>query len=144
MGETLNTEEAVERLEEHIANAVAVLPETLELEPVGPVVKGASCDDPTDGGSQERVMAGRSYWLTGLPKEDNETNAELLHQYWIDNGYVVIRDGRLNKMSIALRSEQDDFSLTLKSSPDDRLSISASSPCFWPDGVPTDQGPAVP
>ena len=111
IGETLNTEEAVERLEEHIANAVAVLPETLELEPVGPVVKGASCDDPTDGGSQDRVMAGRSYWLTGLPKEDNETNAELLHQHWIDNGYLVVRDGRPDKMSIAVRSEHDDFSL---------------------------------
>lgn len=136
MEQTLNTEETVERLEEHIADSVSVLPETLELEPVGRVIKNASCDDPTDGGSPERVMAYRSYWLTGLPKEDNETNAELLHQYWINNGYAVSRDDRPDDMSIAVRKEDDAFSLALRSSADDRLSISASSPCFWPEGTP--------
>ncbi|OKI19159.1 hypothetical protein A6A08_05135 [Nocardiopsis sp. TSRI0078] len=132
----MNTEEAVERLEEHITNTVAVLPETLELEPVGPVIKGASCDDPTDGGSQDRVMAARSYWLTGLPVEDNEANAELLHQYWTDHGYVMVHDDRPDDMYIAVRNEEDAFSLALRSNIDGKLSISASSPCFWPEGTP--------
>lgn len=136
MKNALTTNEAVERLEEHIANTVSVLPETLHLEPIGPVIKGASCDDPTDGGPQDRVTASRRYWLDGLSIKENETNVELIYQYWINNDYVVLEDLRPEKIFVSVQHEEDNFRMSVRSNVEGYLSIGSSSPCFWPDGAP--------
>lgn len=138
MKNTLTTNEAVELLEEHIANTVSVLPEALHLEPIGPVIKGASCDDPTDDGPQDRVTASRRYWLDGLSIEDNETNVELIYQYWVNNDYVVLEDLRPEKIFVSVQHEEDNFRMSVRSNVEGYLSIGSSSPCFWPDGVPAD------
>ena len=78
MEERITEDEAAAKVDQHIANAVAALPETVELEPLGPVAF-ASCDDPTDGGPRGRVTVSQRQWLNGLPVEENEQNAELLY-----------------------------------------------------------------
>ncbi|MFE1165761.1 hypothetical protein [Nocardiopsis sp. NPDC058789] len=135
MEETITEDEAAAKVDQHIANAVAALPETVELEPLGPVAF-ASCDDPTDGGPRGRVTVSLDQWLNGLPVEENEQNAELLYQYWTANGYRVLRDERPDKLSIAVENEEDGFLMSLRASIQGDLSLGASSPCVWPEGTP--------
>ncbi|MDT0331453.1 hypothetical protein [Nocardiopsis lambiniae] len=135
MEETMTEDEAAAKVDQHITNAASALPETVELEPLGPVTF-ASCDDPTDGGPRGRVTVGQDQWLRGLPMEENEQNAELLYEYWTTNGYRVIRDERPDKLSIAVENEEDGFLMSLRVSIQGSLSIGASSPCVWPEGIP--------
>ena len=135
MEETITQDEAAEKIEQHVTDAVAVLPDTVELEPLGPVAF-ASCDDPTDGGSQDRVTVSQRQWLTGIPVEDNEQNADLLYEYWTTNGYRVLHDKRPGKLSISVENEEDAFRMSLRVSAQGDLSIGASSPCVWPEGTP--------
>ncbi|NKY80381.1 hypothetical protein HGB46_17600 [Nocardiopsis dassonvillei] len=134
-GETMNQDEAAENVQEHIDKAVTVLPETLELQPVGGV-NVAACDDPTDGGSGDRVTVGRSYWLDGLPVEDNEANIDLLTEYWTANGYRVLTDSRPDDVFVSVENEEDAFRMSVQASVEGHLSIGASSPCVWPEGTP--------
>jgi hypothetical protein len=133
--QTMNQDEAAERVQEHIDNAVAALPEGLDLTPVGDV-NFAACDDPTDGGSTDRVTVGRSYWLDGLPVEDNEASIDLLHEYWTANGYRVLTDSRPDDVFVSVENEEDSFRMSVQSSVQGSLSIGASSPCVWPEGAP--------
>ncbi|MFE6307452.1 hypothetical protein [Nocardiopsis sp. NPDC057823] len=135
MQETMTQDEAATKVDQHITGAVSALPETVELEPVGPVAF-ASCDDPTDGGPRGRVTVSQDQWLNGLLVEENEQNAELLYEYWTANGYRVIRDERPDKLSIAVENEEDGFLMSLRVSIQGDLSIGASSPCVWPEGTP--------
>lgn len=133
--ETMTQDEAAERAEEHINDAVAVLPDSLELESSGGVTANP-CDDLANGGAEGPVSVGLGYWLRGLPVEDNEDNVELLYRYWIDNGYQVTGDQRPNKLAVFVQNEEDSFRMSVTSSIQGGLSISASSPCVWPEGTP--------
>ena len=135
MEETITQDEAAEKIEQHVTDAVAVLPDTVELEPLGPVAF-ASCDDPTDGGPKDRVTVSQRQWLTGLPAEDNEQNVDLLYDYWVSNGYRVIHDLRPDELFVTTESETDAFNVSVQASDEGSLSIGASSPCVWPDGTP--------
>lgn len=135
MEETITQDEAAEKIEQHVTDAVAALPDTVELEPLGPVAF-ASCDDPTDGGSKDRVTVSQRQWLTGLPAEDNEQNVDLLYDYWVSNGYRVIHDLRPDELFVTAESETDAFNVSVQASDEGSLSIGASSPCVWPEGTP--------
>ena len=135
MEETITQDEAAEKIEQHVTDAVAALPDTVELEPLGPVAF-ASCDDPTDGGPKDRVTVSQRQWLTGLPAEDNEQNADLLYDYWVSNGYRVIHDLRPDELFVTAESETDAFNVSVQASDEGSLSIGASSPCVWPEGTP--------
>lgn len=135
MEETMTQEEAAERAREQIDNLMEALPETAQLEERGGP-NFAACDDPTDGGPRDRVTVSDSYWIRGLPVEDNDQTIELMYEYWTANGYRVLRDERPDKPSIAVENEEDFFWMSLRISDEGSLSISASSPCVWPEGTP--------
>ncbi|MEU0239212.1 hypothetical protein ABZ234_16125 [Nocardiopsis sp. NPDC006198] len=128
-------DEAYTRVEEHIAAAVAVFPEAPELEALGGDIANP-CDDTVDGGESGRASVGRTYWLRGLPAEDNEASVELLHEYWTANGYQVTDDGRPEDLAVFVENEEDSFRMSVQSSAQGSLSIGASSPCVWPEGAP--------
>ncbi|WP_049568070.1 hypothetical protein [Nocardiopsis sp. SBT366] len=125
----INEDEAVEKIDEHINDAVAVLPGDVRLEPLGQPNFGG-CEG---GGENEPVSASHIYWLRDLDPEDNDANAEALHQYWSDNGYEVTSDRRPDKLSISVRNVEDGFGMTLRVSDEGTLSVGASSPCFHPE-----------
>lgn len=133
--ENINQDDAEAKIEEHLEEAAAVLPEGVELEPVGDMTTGA-CDDPSDGGPKGRVTVNHAYWLRGLSAEDHETAAESLHQYWSDNGYDVLEDSRPEEIYLWVEHPEDAFRMSLWSSVEGDLSIEATSPCFWPEGQP--------
>lgn len=134
-GETMTEDEAAEKVQEHVDGVLAALPEEAEIEArQGP--NFAACDDPTDGGSKGRVTVSETFWVRGLPVEDNGTNIDLMYEYWTDNGYQILRDKRPEKMSVTVEHEEDSFRMGVRVSNKGSLSLGASSPCVWPDGKP--------
>lgn len=135
MEETITQDEAADKVWEHINGVMSSLPDEAELE-TRQGMNFASCDDPTDGGPKDRITVSERLWIRGLPAEENEANIELMYDYWIDNGYRVLRDERPDKLSISVEDEEDAFRVSLRVSDQGSLSTGASSPCVWPEGTP--------
>ncbi|WP_116243837.1 hypothetical protein [Nocardiopsis sp. FIRDI 009] len=133
---TITQDQAATKVQEHIDAALTALPEEAELETRRGTLF-AACDDPTDGGSRDRVTVSETFWIRGLPVEDNEANIELMHEYWTGNGYRVMRDERPDSLSVTVEHEEDSFRVGVRTSDEGSLSISASSPCVWPEGTPS-------
>lgn len=135
MNETITQDEAASKVQEHIGGTLTAPPEEAGLETrLGTIF--AACDDPTDGGPKDRVTVSETFWIWGLPVEDNESNIELMYEYWTNNGYQVLRDQRPDSMSVTIEHSEDAFRVGLRVSNKGSLSISASSPCVWPEGTP--------
>ncbi|WP_393916618.1 hypothetical protein [Halostreptopolyspora alba] len=134
MEETLGKKQAGERVDQHIEDAVAVLPESVRLERRGNL-DSASCDDADDNGPNGRVTVSKKYRLRDLPAEENEEHAAALYEHWTGNGYTVLQDSRPDERYIWVEHEEGSFRMALRES-SDVLSLTASSPCVWPDGTP--------
>lgn len=124
----LDEEQAERRLDTHIDDTVAVLPDSLELEPVGPPVS-APCEPDTF------VSVTKNYWLREIPSGENEQHVEALVEYWKANGYTVRSDQRPDDLSVSVENDEDGFSMSIRSSVQKELSIGATSPCIHPDGT---------
>lgn len=136
---TLTKKEADSRAEEHIKQAVAALP--VEPNLALQYADSAECLDPIDNGPRGRYQVGRTYWLDELPSERNADFVDTFYSYWIENGYRVLTDKRSsNDMFVSVENEKDAFRMSVKQSVEGNLSLGASSPCVWPDGVPPSSG----
>jgi len=135
MEETITQDEAADKVKEHIDGVMSSLPDEAELK-TRQGMGAASCDDPTDGGPKDRVTVGEMLWIRGLPTEENETNIELMYEYWTNNGYQVIHDLRPDELFVTVVNETDAFNVSVQTSDEGSLSIGASSPCVWPKGTP--------
>lgn len=138
---TLDEARATERLEQHLAAAVAVLEPTPRLTPASFLT--TPCDDPTDHGPLGRVQVSRSYWLDGA----GATAVDALYEHWTRAGYRVLEDGRHRTVLDAdgrpgpaprlwVEHDGDGFRLTLYANRGGDLSLAATSPCIWPAGQP--------
>ncbi|PSK90518.1 hypothetical protein CLV63_12252 [Murinocardiopsis flavida] len=124
----LDEGQAERRVDTHIDDTVTVLPDSLELELVGPAVK-ASCDHETF------LSVSKKYWLRDIPPGENEQHVEALVEYWKDHGYTVHSDQRPDNLFVSVEHKKDKFSMSVRSSIQKELSIGASSPCIHPDGA---------
>lgn len=132
---TLTMEQASQRAQEHIKNAVAALP----VEPSLRLQDDSSmeCLDPSDNGPRGRYEVGETYWLDGIPKERNSEVINTLYRYWKNNNYRILADDRTDEdMFISVEHNGDAFRMSVQQSVQGDLSLGASSPCVWPDGVP--------
>lgn len=132
---TLTEEEAAQRAEEHIQRAVAALP----VEPTLRLQDDSSmeCLDPTDNGPRGRYEVGKTYWLEDLPSGSTAEVVDALYQYWVSNGYSVLNNERSSgDIFVSVQHNGDVFSMSVLESVDGDLSLAATSPCVWPDGVP--------
>ncbi|MFN2495303.1 MAG: hypothetical protein ABR608_05270 [Pseudonocardiaceae bacterium] len=134
---TLTAQQAMQRVEEHIANAVAALPLTPRLEEQS-TTTGLPCDDPTDLGPRGRVTESKTYWMRDLPFDRAEELFNAMHSYWLSHDYRVLTDKRDRPGFPALFVENnaDAFRMAMKTSVRGDFTISATSPCVWPDGTP--------
>lgn len=137
---TLTEDQAFRRLDEHIRKALA----RIKFHPVlvPGLVGSMPCDDPADGGPPGRVFVEAHYTLSGVPVEANQDVFDLLHDFWIGEGYVVISDlrGRGRAPHLKVRQPDDGFSVALRENLASELRLSGSSPCVWPEGVPPTPG----
>ncbi|GAA3104361.1 hypothetical protein GCM10017600_68420 [Streptosporangium carneum] len=133
---TMTQPQALERVEQLIKETVDMMTPKPRLELYRPSVNVGSCLDPTDGGSENRVVINRSYYLHDIPKEKLGEVAGQVRRYWEQKGYHiegVSQDG----LGVAGRSRPDDFLLSLSAIGEgDFLGLGATSPCVWPNGTP--------
>ncbi|MGQ0778993.1 MAG: hypothetical protein ACT4NY_32040 [Pseudonocardiales bacterium] len=132
---TLTAQEAVQRMEEHIARAVAALPVTLWLEEQS--FDQLACDDPSDLGPRGRVSVGKRYCMRSLAFERATELFDAMHSYWLSNDYRVLSNHRdLSATALFVENNADAFRMSMMTSVQGELAISATSPCVWPEGTP--------
>lgn len=124
----LNEDQAAERVEKHVSDSAAALSDSPDLKPLSSGTS-AACD------AEPLVTVSKRYWLEGLSAKENEQNAEALIEYWESNGYTVTDDLRPDKLFVSVRNDKDKFTMSLRSSAQDSLSLGASSPCIHPSGT---------
>src|SRR5699024_11139778 len=69
--DTLTTQQAGDRANEHIKNAVDALPVNPSLRTKNIVNDTMECKDPSDNGPRGRYTIYKSYWLKDIPKNHN-------------------------------------------------------------------------
>lgn len=132
---TLTKDQAAQRVEEHIKRAVAALPVNPSLSPLG----GGSmeCEDPSDNGPRGRYEVDKTYWLDDISTNRSDEFVETLYQYWKNNNYRILTDERsADDTSIWVEHNEDSFRMSIAQNEEGDLSLGATSPCVWPDGVP--------
>jgi hypothetical protein len=146
---TLDERQATDRVQEHVARAVAALPWPPRLELASQL--RTECDDPTDFGPAGRIQVAHRYWLTGLPDGSVAAVFDALREHWLAGGYRILEDatdrtvedmttGQVRPAPLVwVEHPGDGFRMTLVSSARGDLSLVATSPCIWPDGVPPEQ-----
>ncbi len=147
MTRTLDQQQATDRVEEHVAAAVAALPASPRMEIASEL--RTECDDPTDFGPKGRIQVSRRYWLADLDRTRNPEYFDALHEYWLANGYRVLEDARDRAVEDMQTGEvrpapmlwvehaDDGFRMNLVSSVGGDLSLVTTSPCIWPSGIPS-------
>ena len=131
---TMTKDQAMQRVDELVRDAIAVLPATARLEVISATAPQA-CDDPTDNGPKGRLFASNSYWIRDVPKEGNARYVADLRRWWSDHGFEVVTDAWEKAQVITLENAANGFRMSL-GGPDGDLNIGASSPCVWPNGTP--------
>ncbi|MDV6011830.1 hypothetical protein F8178_04950 [Haloechinothrix sp. LS1_15] len=135
MEPTITEEQARDRAEQHLHDAIAALPDQPSLRQLSDY--SDACTDPTDGGPQGRYQVGMTYWLDDLPKEKNREYLDVLYAHWEANNYRI-RGDRRDRGSIYVEHNDDAFRMSIRTSDEGDLSLGASSPCIWPEGTPPD------
>lgn len=116
--------------------AVAITPRpTLEINPLlsgtGPCLAESS-------DSSKQVQVALSYWLRGIPPQDNVNIGQQILHYWKHKGYAITSTKGVGTGSptIAGGTVSDDFLISLQTSSNGAMFIGTTSPCIWPHGTP--------
>ena len=132
---TLTKEQALQRAKEHVNKAVAALPVEPSLEKQDPT--SMECADPSDNGPRGRYTVDQGYRLNDLPKDRNTEFVNTLYRYWKNNNYRILTDERArDDKFVSVEHNGDAFRMSVTNSGPGKLTVGASSPCVWPDGVP--------
>ncbi|MER5420212.1 hypothetical protein [Streptosporangium roseum] len=135
-GPTMTQAQALARVEQLIKETVdAITPKPrLDLDRLSLNVN--NCIDPTDGGSEARIVIDRGYYLRDISEDQIEEVARQVKQYWEQRGYYIEAISK-SGLDISGHSQPDDFLLSLAPTGDDNvLNLGVSSPCIWPNGAP--------
>lgn len=139
MGGSMNTitqQQAIERVDRYIADAVAALPDEPTLTP-GLEQLSSECIDPTDNGPRNRIQVLKSYDLDGISKDRNGDYFDALRQWWTTHGFRVLDEDQTVPRRIQVEHNSDGFRMGLAEASDGSfMSLGATSPCIWPDGTP--------
>lgn len=132
---TMKEHEAMSRVEQLIRETVAVIEPRPQLNAFLPSLNRRYCLDPADGGSEERVIVNRRYYLRGIPKERFVDVANRVKAHWQQEGHLVthVHGLETGEPDVSGRSRPDDFILSLSWTQGDVLGIGVTSTCVWPD-----------
>ncbi|MBB6170633.1 hypothetical protein HNR23_000693 [Nocardiopsis mwathae] len=128
---TIDEDEAAERVDLYVEEAMGALPEQARLEPFGSSTS-ASCDE----NRVDRVTVDRQFWVKDLPEEENEQTMQMIYDHWIDSGYDLVSDERPRDVRFHFENDADDFKMFASENRSGDISIGAVSPCIWTEGTP--------
>ncbi|GAA2353788.1 hypothetical protein GCM10010404_02010 [Nonomuraea africana] len=134
---TVNEQQATTRVEQLIRDTVRVIEPRPRLDAFLPSLNRRYCVDPADGGSEERVVVNRRYYLRGIPKDRFVEVAHQVKAHWQKEGHVItgVNGLQAGEPDISGRSRPDDFILSLSWTQGDVLGIGVTSTCVWPDAT---------
>ncbi|MFF9401574.1 hypothetical protein [Streptomyces sp. NPDC014744] len=140
---TMNEQQAIDRAEEIIQQAVASMSPKPTLERMGPQPVGA-CIARDDHGPDDRVQVTVAYKLTGVPGTEARNLVRQARDAWLKQGYKYNSSGKDDWSgpfpSVYMRTEPDDFWMDALTGVVDRAkgeglaSLGVTSPCFLPPG----------
>lgn len=152
---TMNEQQAIDRAEEIIQQAVENMSPKPTLERVGPQPVGA-CTARDDHGPDDRVQVTVAYKLTGVPGTEARNLVRQARDAWLKQGYTYNSSGEDDWSgpfpSVYMRTEPDDFWMDALTGVVDRAkgeglaSLGVTSPCFLPPGkssTPTTADPVA-
>jgi hypothetical protein len=137
---TMDEQQATQRAEEIIHQAVDGMSPKPTLKRVGPTPLGA-CVARDDHGSDNRVQLSLTYQLTGVPGGQAKNLVRQARDAWVELGYKFqSSDANWSEPfpSVSMRTEPDDFWMDAITGVVDRAkgdglaSIGVTSPCFAP------------
>ncbi|GAA0975276.1 hypothetical protein GCM10009555_032880 [Acrocarpospora macrocephala] len=132
---TMTKAQALARVEQLIKEAADAIDMPKELELYEPSLGDDLCLDPIDGGSEERIVVNRKYFLRGIPKGRITEVTQRVKAHWEQQGHII--DGVSNDGLVVVgRTRPDDFYLALGWTNDDVPTLAATSTCIWPNGTP--------
>ncbi|MFG6192513.1 hypothetical protein [Nonomuraea sp. JJY05] len=132
---TITKAQALARIEQLINGTVAVMHPKPELELHQPSLNDSLCLDPVDGGSEDRLIINRTYYLRGLPKDSLKEVVAQVKAYWQSQGHYIEAQSE-NGLQLYGRSRPDDFFITIGWTEGDVLTLGSTSTCLWPNGTP--------
>jgi hypothetical protein len=135
MKNTITEEEATQRAEDYVRQAMEALPPEARLEVLSGTSSGP-CDDPTDNGPRGRVTVGNIYWVRGLPAESNPQYFDSMVRWWTDHDFAILTDKRPQSNYVWVENKRDGFRMAFRDNPKGELALGADSPCVWPNGTP--------
>ncbi|MET9961446.1 hypothetical protein ABZ128_20725 [Streptomyces sp. NPDC006326] len=140
---TMNEQQAIDRAEEIIQQAVEGMSPKPTLERMGPLPVGP-CIARDDHGPDDRVQVTVAYKLTGVPGSEAKNLVRQARDAWLKQGYKYNTSGEVDWSgpfpAIYMRTEPDDFWMDAMTGVVDRAkgeglaSIGVKSPCFLPPG----------
>lgn len=134
---TITKAQALARIEQLINGTVGAIRPKPQLDLHQPSLNDGLCLDPQDGGSEDRIVVSRSYYLRGLPTTEDvlkEVVAEV-KTYWQSQGHYISGEHQ-NGLQLYGHSRPEDFLITIGWAAGNVLSLGATSTCLWPNGTP--------
>ncbi|WP_245691563.1 hypothetical protein [Sinosporangium album] len=140
---TTTQQQAIARIEKLISEAVATLGPNTKMELISTSLEPMKCLEPSDGGSEDRIVVSRSYYLPDISKDRTVEAAEKIKKHWETQGHeiTVFRGAEPGGPSISGRTRPDDFLFSLTTTQDGVIDIGANSTCIWPNGTPEPKKP---
>ncbi|MEU2670724.1 hypothetical protein ABZ622_17975 [Streptomyces sp. NPDC007164] len=140
---TMNEQQAIDRAEEIIHQAVDGMSPAPTLERIGPAPVGP-CIARDDHGPDDRVQVTVVYKLTGVPGREAQKLVRQARDAWLKRGHKYNTSGEADWPgpfpAIYMRTEPDDFWMDAMTGVVDRAkgeglaSLKVTSPCFLPPG----------
>ncbi|MFJ2439317.1 MULTISPECIES: hypothetical protein [unclassified Streptomyces] len=138
---TMDEQQAIDRAEEIIHQAVDGMSPEPTLERMGPAPVGP-CVARDDHGSDDRVAVTVTYKLTGVPGAKAQNLVRQARDAWLKQGYKYNTSGEVDWSgsfpTVYMRTESDDFWMDAVTGVVDRAkgeglaSLKVTSPCFLP------------
>ncbi|GAA1020220.1 MULTISPECIES: hypothetical protein [Amycolatopsis] len=144
MQPTITIEQANQQVEEYSKKAREALPAEARYSLFASEQRG-DCNDPSDNGPKNRVLASRTYRVEGLAKDKIPTYFDALRTWWQNHNFRVLDNNPPNEY-LWVENNTDSFRMALEANPQGGLFLTSTSPCVWPNGtpVPEAQGAAEP
>ncbi|AYY13913.1 hypothetical protein EF847_15615 [Actinobacteria bacterium YIM 96077] len=134
-GADMTEDEALERVEQHIDNAITHM--TPQPRPKPRRRLDIPCAD-SHGRDTGLYQVERVYWLDDIPTDKNQQIFDTLHTYWTDQNYEITEDVRDRHLARTLTVRSEKFTINILERNDGRLSIRATSPCIETSESPND------
>jgi hypothetical protein len=115
--------EAYDRVEAYVRRAANALPDKARIEAAAP-----SSSEPCKGEPAGRVRVVTNYFVRDIAAEDKQFDTML--KWWEAHDFTLLDDLRPERPYVWVKSNTDDFRMSLRANENGELVLGAESPCL--------------